>query len=288
MRTRDGGSEAQRRSSRQDPWNKLDDGDDRWDDHSPREGGDHVQPMEKLTMFKKSTPSVRTAYTTAHLDDTQLDFAPSFAQFDPKLAEGLASVHSTSGTETPEPRPFLARVDVNPVISWDSEAAGKDTYLTARSRMSGGAVSPHLNMAIPTPAAIPSQEHLYYSEGQSAEIHNPADDGPRRNNPFFNAIEDEEVPVRSAKSKGKEKMRYSDSESRPLPSQPMSVTVQQPEEDKDRSMQSLMAALDLPPDSQNPRVASMQPSLLSRTSQLTEDMTNDFPLPPGSQGYARR
>jgi hypothetical protein len=281
---------------------------------------DTVAPMEKLTMFKKS-PSVRTAYT--HKSEEPIPFDPhAFAQYHPNLAEELASDKVTG---MPVPRPFLGRVDPSNPISWDGETLGNsslNSVLSLRSnRMEGGAMSPSLSMAIPTPAATSSEPHRWQSAevvdlvGQSAEVF--GDDDPfgessqRRksfNNPFFKAQDaSTKSPTRplygstttlASTSKGKERSvnsnPFSDDNEMSFP-QPFtqhgakdslgSVT------STDRALANLIAALEIPEEEvqERLRVASMQPSFISNTSVYTsggeeEDVTQAFPLPPLTDG----
>ncbi|KAF9048744.1 hypothetical protein BJ165DRAFT_1402614 [Panaeolus papilionaceus] len=348
-----------RRKSKLEPWNKLGEDEDQWEGkyHTKEtKEVDQVAPMEKLTMFKK-TPSVRTAWTHNPAEDAgALQFPQSFAPFDPNLAQTLTLDKPT----LPEPRPFIGRVDANPTTSWDTQT-GKDSFLTVHSNLrSSGAMSPTLNMAIPTPPAVVT-EHKW----ESAEVVNfPAPVQPQNtasNNPFFNldnSTQDEqqttphnpffgatkdyqrsrsnsisrsrsgsmtrsrssslsttvpEVPLtKSAKAKGKERMRYSqatvasqatvtldpfaDIQSQ-LPPRPQFVQhvhtgSVSSTESKERALQSLVAALDLPESEvrNRLRIASMQPSIISQASAAStigpdvDEVARSFPLPPSSGG----
>ncbi|PPQ71185.1 hypothetical protein CVT24_010004 [Panaeolus cyanescens] len=349
--------DQQRRRSKLEPWNKLDDDEDHWD--SKTKEVDQVAPMEKLTMFKK-TPSVRTAWTHNPADDAHaLQFPQSFAPFDPNLAQTL----TLDKPNLPEPRPFLGRVDANPSISWDSET-GKESFLTVHSNLrSSGAMSPTMNMAIPTPPAVvtehkwESAEVVNFPNSQSAQVQNTTNNTPFFNldnqsqeekqatphNPFFGATKDyqvrprsnsfsrsrsgsitrsrssslstavPEVPLtKSAKAKGKERMRYSqatvasqatgsldpfaDIQSQ-LPPRPQFVQHGQTgsvssTESKERALQSLVAALELPEEEVRDRlrIASMQPSILSQASAASTigpdvgEVARSFPLPPSGAG----
>ncbi|KAJ7637694.1 hypothetical protein DFH06DRAFT_1138815 [Mycena polygramma] len=157
-----------------------------------------VGPMEKLTMFKNSSPSVRTAYTTApepHDVPAVTHFDHPFAQYHPNLAKEFAQ---DNGAELPTPRPFLARVEVAP-ISWDGDTVGRDSFLSLSSNHAASpsmAVSPGTAMAIPTPKLTSSEPHMW----ESAEVMQYDENGVRRspsrpnlgrrksaNNPFFGA-----------------------------------------------------------------------------------------------------
>ena len=318
------GDEARRRS-RAEPWSKLQEGDDKWEGMYQTRELDHVDavaPMEKLTMFQKS-PSVRTAYT--HKSDEPVAFDPhEFAQYHPNLAQELASDKVTG---IPMPRPFLGRVDPGNPISWDSDTLGNGSLTSVMSlrsnRMEGGAMSPSLSMAIPTPAATSSEPHRWQSAevvdlaGQSADFFD--DDDPfggstqRRkstNNPFFRAQEASiKSPPRNlygstanavAKpNSGKERLAndnpFSDDHGlslpRPFVQQHTTKDSVGSVSSTDRALQNLIAALEIPEEEvqERLRVASMQPSLISNTSVYTsggeeEDVTQAFPLPPLTDG----
>ncbi|KAG6865901.1 hypothetical protein C0991_010734 [Blastosporella zonata] len=185
---RNANGEQSRRRSHLEPWNKLEEGDDKWEGMYQTKEIDAVAPMEKLTMFKKRSPSVRTAYT--HKSDEPVTFeAHSFAQYHPSLAQELASNEKLD--ELPIARQFLGRVDAGPAISWDGETVRDSDY-------SRGTMSPVPNMAIPTPPATTSQLHhwesaevLHYQEPDpySANAHNLLVGERRKStgNPFFSA-----------------------------------------------------------------------------------------------------
>ncbi|KAF9468156.1 hypothetical protein BDZ94DRAFT_846904 [Collybia nuda] len=222
-RSRNNAADQERSRSRQEPWNKLEEGDDKWEGMYQAKEMDNVAPMEKLTMFKKS-PSVRTAYTHKSEEPTTFEHHP-FAQYHPNLAEELAS-GKTPGM--PVPRPFLGRVDAGPAISWDGETIANGSYLSVHSnRLSGGAMSPTLNMAIPTPVVTSSHPHRWESaevvhidHGQSAEVfdnNNPFGAGSERrkstsnNNPFFKG---QEYPERRRSRSYSQSSNHSHSRSR--------------------------------------------------------------------------
>jgi hypothetical protein len=274
--------------------------------------------MEKLTMFKKS-PSVRTAYTHKSEEPVAFD-VQAFAPYHPQLAAELAS-----GTLTgmPVPRPFLGRVDPTNPISWDGETLGKDSlnsvFSLRSNRMEGGAMSPTLNMAIPTPPAISSEPHLWQSaevvvvDEQSADVadnENPFGEGSHRrksfNNPFFKGREVSTNTVARSTSTGRTGFKpskdkepladdnpFSDDNELAYP-KPFAHHVNNSSlasvSSTDRAMQNLIAALDISEEEvqERLRVASMQPSFISNASVYTngeeEDVTQAFPLPPSTAG----
>ncbi|KAF8071699.1 hypothetical protein FPV67DRAFT_891554 [Lyophyllum atratum] len=313
--------EQGRRRSHLEPWNQLEDGDDKWEGMYQAKEIDNVAPMEKLTMFKKS-PSVRTAYT--HKSDEPVTFdAHPFAQYHPDLAQELAS--NNKAPELPIARQFLGRVDTGPAISWDGDTIGGDSYLSLRSgRLDSGSMSPTMAMAIPTPPATSSPLHRW----ESAEVVHYADhdrdaedpfgtEGERRrstNNPFFNAQVTSPSKPRSRSNstatatpaikvdKGKGRVLDEDpfdddkmpSFPRPFATNHTVNTSLSSVSSNDRAMQSLIAALDVSEEEVQARlrVASMQPSFISATSVYTsggeeEDVTGSFPLPPSTDGGHR-
>ncbi|KAJ6531715.1 hypothetical protein B0H19DRAFT_451872 [Mycena capillaripes] len=196
-------SNAHKGADKERAWGKLEeDNEDKWegkDGKYQQKGIVSVGPMEKLTMFKKSTPSVRTAYTTAP-DNQDLpsvahfDHHP-FAQYHPGLAKELAQ---DDGADLPTPRPFLARVETVAPISWDGDTVGRDSFLSLNSN---SAMSPGTDMAIPTPKLTSSFPHHWESaevmhfdqngdapRGRTSVVAESEPEPPRRkssNNPFF-------------------------------------------------------------------------------------------------------
>ncbi|KAJ7475780.1 hypothetical protein FB451DRAFT_1244726 [Mycena latifolia] len=147
-------------------WGKLDDDDDKWEGKEGKyqqKGVVSVGPMEKLTMFKK-TPSIRTTYTQSTQEPlpSVAHFTHPFAQYHPDLAKELAQDDGADLAEPPR-RQFLARVDPVPPISWDGETVGRDSFL---SLSSNPAMSPGMDMAIPTPQLTSSEPHYW----ESAEV----------------------------------------------------------------------------------------------------------------------
>ena len=290
-------TDKQRRRSRLESWNKLEDGEDKWEGMQTKEV-DQVVPMEKLTMFKRAA-SVRTAYTQKSVDDHPLTYPQSFAPFDTNLVRTL----SADQTIIPHPQPSQATNSIK-----------------TQSPSNLSPLSPNLNMAIPTPEAIVHQSHkwesaevVHYTEAQSADIVEPSvqDKDVRRSmhNPFFGSQEytrpksDASSNERSPNVKGKERVRDSMQGSM-ISSDPFEalMTSQTPKppivqhqatdssassQSKDRALQTLMGALELSEDEvrERLRVASMQPSVISQLSQFStpleeEEFLKTFVLPP--------
>ncbi|KAF8807009.1 hypothetical protein BYT27DRAFT_7167332 [Phlegmacium glaucopus] len=278
-------TDKQRRRSRLEPWNKLEEGKDKWEDTHQTKEVNQVVPMEKLTMFKRGA-SVRTAYTQKSVDETPLTYPQSFAPFDANLVRKL----SADDAAVPHPRPSL-------------NTKGQTSNLSPSNTL-GEPLSPSLNMAIPTPEATVLQPHkwesaevVHYAEGQSAEAVEPSSqdkDVRSTQNPFFGS-QDHVSRSNTPNAKGKERMHDSMMSSDPFEAldTPLSkpVFVHQATDSstssrgKDRALQALIAALDLPEDEvrERLRVASMQPSVISPRSLLPgdeEDFVRNFRLPP--------
>lgn len=319
--TRNGSGNDHRRRSHLEPWNKLEegnndnnDGDDKWEGmYQTKETKEtaEVAPMEKLTMFKK-TPSVRTAYTHRSTDVGAFDFPASYADFDPKLAETLTASQTNLALAQ---KPTV--VSSSPTA--DNTAAATNSLVSVNTLAANNASR---DMAIPTPPPTVSQLHRWESavvvQPQTAETHNDSATLSPPQNPFFdlkdndtdtNADENDggayargrspAMPdYKSPKARGKERMRYSDeqdpfddlnSQMPPKPAfvQQHSTTASTSStESKEKALQSLMAALELPEDEvrNRLRIASMQPSFISRLSSVAgdedEDVSRSFPLPP--------
>lgn len=293
--------EIDRSRSRLENWDKLGAGEDKWEgQYQTKEvasAADTVGPMEKLTMFKKSTPSTRTAYTHKSYEaPIVFDLNPHpFAQYHPNLAKDMASDTESSTTTV---RPFLGRVETGPALSWDSDVNGSFLSLN-HSEGDKAKTTPDITSS--APHFWESAEVINY-EGESAEIVDPQDHNnnpfmhevERRkstNNPFFNAQSSlpTRSPSKSPKGKGRELTSdpFSDQNAPSVPRLKHVQAESVSSETTDRAMRSLIAALDLTPEEVQDRlrVASMQPSIYSNASAFTDggdelDVTESFPLPP--------
>lgn len=305
-------SRAHQRDMAQRDWNKLGDDEDKWEGMNKPKGGGEVAPMEKLEMFKKSTPSVYTTKTTSEeLPPLNFDSHP-FSQYHPGLAKELASA------DEPSAAPYKT----------DSTDVG-GSYLSIRSnhRVSG-AMSPTVDMAIPTPALTSSELHRWESaevlnlEGQTAEVVDPDDSKnpfvhymERRkseHNPFFGASMPTSVP-KVNKGKGREitppqpistNNPFADATDDPLEKTPTrphfthtAVSSVSSVSSNDRAIQSLIAALDTTPEEVQERLKVAEPSIISDAADSIyttadysseeegddgeDDVTESFPLPPG-------
>ncbi|KAJ7170597.1 hypothetical protein C8R43DRAFT_55914 [Mycena crocata] len=205
-------SNAHKGVDKERAWGKLDDdNEDKWEGKEGKyqqKGVVSVGPMEKLTMFKKGTPSMRTTYTNTQENEQDPEPLPSvahfthpFAQYHPNLAKEFAQDDNAEIVQPPQ-RQFLARVETVPPISWDGDTVGRDSFL---SLSSNPAISTPIDMAIPTPQLTSSEPHywesaevMHYDQNGDALPRGRAsvaveqDSVPRRksaNNPFFGASE---------------------------------------------------------------------------------------------------
>ncbi|PCH42432.1 hypothetical protein WOLCODRAFT_137910 [Wolfiporia cocos MD-104 SS10] len=193
---------AAKRSAGGDKWKKLGDG--------ASGSSDNTRDMEEKHlggMFKKSSPSIRTARTKFSDDDHGYDLPQvEFSKYHPHLAEELAVGYPK--------RPFAGeaahRSDSG--TSWDGSTMRDDSFLSMRSgRVDSGTISPTIGFAKTTPAAESSPVHRWESaevltmeEANAAgahEVQNPfADVAEQRRsvgNPFFNAQEMQRTGTRS-------------------------------------------------------------------------------------------
>lgn len=213
-------ADLQRHRSHREHWGKLEDSnpEDKWEGRGKQSATEEsVGPMEKLTMFKKA-PSVRTAYTHTEEEPMHFEIPHPFAQQYPLYNRSQVNPENDSSDYSNNqsmhiPKPFIDH-DTNPhVFSWDDATQGSFLSVRTHSERLSGAMSPSLNMAIPTPPATSSPLHRWESaeiinfDGQSAEIvnANPFEDENRAEerrkssgNPFFGAHDD--VPRRRSRS----------------------------------------------------------------------------------------
>ncbi|KAJ7773191.1 hypothetical protein B0H16DRAFT_1409101 [Mycena metata] len=299
-------------------WGKIEEDDeDRWEgqDGKPRQKEIHsVGPMEKLTMFKKSTPSMRTTYTNTSEPLPPVQFDHPFAQYHPNLAKELAEDNGDLGR--PPQRPFLARVEVAP-ISWDGDTVGRDSFL---SLSSNNGMSPGTDLALPTPKLTSSEPHRW----ESAEVMSYDDNGdalPRgrassvavpelrksSHNPFFGASTRMSTHSTRSRSRSQSRSRTPSFSSpsktslseadpatmpMPAPRPPADVPAFKSEHissgSHDRALASLIAALgpaaSVADVQERLRVASMNPSVMSaytEASEYAEDAIREsWPVPP--------
>lgn len=299
---------------RLNPWNKLEEKNiDVWEGMvpSPSTGGVIFPPTmessshatgsgEKLaTMFKKS-PSLHStdkgsseSHGAPYFGHALAESA-EFAKYHPHLAEELAK------TVTPI-RPYIARQNSGPPISWDGETILEDdTFVSLRtgrfdSHLTSGSesLSPTVVKVNNTPTATYSEPHrwesaevMHYEEVESADnqqVQNPFSDlasetRKSANNPFFNARDKVEVPRRRSSNPFADSARVPRTITH-TPEDSMSSTYT-----ADRALQSLIDALGVSPEDaqERLRIASMQSTHVSVISTGSADDTSvaEFPLPP--------
>lgn len=304
---------ARRKRDRPDPWNRLEEKEvDVWEGMvpSPSTKGVIFPSTTEFTLPAKSTPQGSTDKLgtmfkkSPSLHSTEKDSSESngaayfaqtlaqsaeFAKYHPHLAEELAK------TVTPM-RANMTRQSANGPISWDGETIREDdTFVSLRSQHfnphlvnTTEALSPPLVKVINTPAATTSQPHywesaevMHYDEADLADIQhvqNPFADiqletRTNTNNPFFNAQGQVEVPRRRSPNPFSDSARVSRNITGSTP-EPLDSAY-----DADRALQSLIAALNVPPKAE--RIASMQSthaSVISTASDYASIV--DFPIPP--------
>lgn len=312
----------EQRQSHEGIWNKLEDNNvDKWEkSYHTQEAKDStpadVTPMEKLTMFKKS-PSVRTAYTHKSTDASNFSYPSSYAEFDPSLAASLKTSnsgpqpllkHADSGLRSwPEsnaahvsssvsvPR-FMAIPTPPPTVShphkWEAaeivhysegqsadvvnpfeeeESSGKmihnpffsaKDYAPSRKRSTSTSTVRSNSRTRSRANSTTTQATVTLSKGKERAVAPPV-------NPFDDITTSPEVPLPSFLTHGAS-----------------SSTSSMDQGDRERALMSLVAALNLSEDEVRDRlrIASLQPSVMSGTSfiSVSEDMTNEFPLPPST------
>lgn len=283
--------------ARQERWSRLqDDKDDKWETRFSVQTGQishgTLPPMEKLTTFK----------TSLHSSDK------SESSYQSHVLSGPLAVHNPRMVEEfgqPLSRNVMGRTEPREPMSWDSGTFGDDSVVpSVRSKefSPSGAVS-----AFPTPQAT---AHVHSHRWESAEVMHFGDEGgrgddsstmrtsfsdgtPRRerrkstNNPFFGGSPDKGRVLPRSRSASRTRSRSSSNASNANPFADPEMPMPQLPSDRyqtDRAMQSLIAALDSPPQ-QRPgelRVSSI-PSMAASTSEEGDDRVESysaFPLPP--------
>lgn len=297
-------ADIDRRRSKAEAWDKLDDGDteDKWEgmNSGKRPVNREVKEMDTLPpssmgMFQKTSSSL------SHSNYNSAEDSPTTAAF--KMSHPYASsqgaVPDAKDLLGREPQHLLSQIDSGPPLSWGDS---KSSFLSS-TRLSGGAMSPSLSMAIPTPPAVKTEVHhwesaevVHYSE--TAEVVNQRQSKGLAN-PFFNAVEYHPAPlsggsnssssyqsahsrnssnatiqqadVVASNAKGKERVVSIDPFRDPLP-KPKFInhiaTSSTSSSDNERAIRQLVAAASLDDLSEDEvqrrlRVASMQPSIIS-------------------------
>jgi hypothetical protein len=272
-------------------------------------------PMEKLGAMFHRSPSTNSGEKSCdtHGNRESIGTMQHFAKYHPGLAEEMASKPVDAGfvvTKPPPVRRFQGRAQADsvPTISWDSETLGGDSLLSVHERLSG-TMSPTGTMAKSTPPATASGSHRWESAevghidvdsfgmSEAGDLRSPFADSAASTksslnrsviNPFFNAQEKSQkrtLPTNTTSAY--EPNPFTDSNAavtRPYldaPSETMSGVGSS--SNNIQAMQSLIAALDMPPE-EHLRVVSMQSSCYSRSSTIMsgDDVVSvtAFPYPP--------
>ncbi|KAF7424652.1 hypothetical protein PC9H_009962 [Pleurotus ostreatus] len=303
-------------SHRGDPWNKLESGDeDKWAGMQTSEVGhrnveekgtqESVGPMEKLTMFKTRSPSVRTAVTTKSNLDLPLPIFDRMHAHPFNPYGGPPSLPGSVGS-----KPHLGSVDTGGSISWSSEQDG--AYFSLRSDNfdinTARAISP--SAARPTPPTTTTSSLHQWESAEVVTYSDPFDDEQSESrksihNPFFSAQEFDEAKSKAVAkaAKGKEKVAARDdhsSDSASTTSSPLAPkhAANDSQSDNERAILSIIAALENGSPSLTPEPNSRVLSTLSTGTgysgidgysvsaygQTEEDVTQAFPLPPHAKG----
>jgi hypothetical protein len=288
------------------PWTRFDDGEDSWEGRN--------EMSERTTPANITLPS-ETQRATSPLSSSRSlanhnkfgseHYQLPFSQYHPKLPEPVV-------LEPPHP----VVVDNQPTTSVDGSTAG--TFLSLGTvRIESGKMSPTFNIAKMTPPATASKLHRWESaevidpdaNAQEIEVHHdpfsekstpttysPSDTaGDRKSfhNPFFNA----HPGVHSRRPSATKKQSTMSISSDPFNKDDLVITMPKPKFvshsanessssggslGNDKSLQSLIAALELPQGviEERLRIASMHPSETSRYSTVADSPVGyAIPLP---------
>jgi hypothetical protein len=300
--TRNSRADGDRRRSKAEAWDKLNDNDmeDKWEsmNSGKQPVNREVKEMDTLSpssmgMFQKSPSSIsHSNYHTAEDSPTTAAF-----KLNHPYASSKSAVPDAKELLGREPQSLLSQIDSGPPLSWTDS---KSSFLSS-TRLSGGAMSPSLSMAIPTPPAVRTEIHhwesaevVHYSE--TAEV---VQDRQSKGlaNPFFNAVEYpapllsggstasyqsahsrnsstatiQQADIVASSAKGKERVVSIDPFRDPLP-KPKFIhhiaTNSTSSSDNERAIRQLVAAASLDDLGEDEvqrrlRVASMQPSIIS-------------------------
>jgi hypothetical protein len=277
-RSRNIQGDKSRRRSRLEPWAKLGEGEDKGNGGEWSAAGE----MEKMdSMFKAS--SIHSGATS-----TRTDFQPDptqLSRYHQGLAEELAGAPTaetqrTSDYEHPQPvRPYTGRAGEPLPISWGAETTGDESFLSLRStgQLSGSMSPTATGLAKPTPPVSDSplstqHERMWQS---AVVVHPPSMALDGEEDPFANPRD----PFADAQDARARAFAASVVDADAGGHRPTASSAS-----SEHAMQSLIAALDLPPKQieQRLRVASLSPSEYSAASAYSDEqeVIRDFPLPP--------
>ncbi|KAH0832951.1 hypothetical protein J3R83DRAFT_11924 [Lanmaoa asiatica] len=283
-KSRNTSNNASRRRSHLEPWTRMEDDDDRWEEQGRRERPMKQRPpSEPLgAMFHRTISNTSGEKSLEGYNRESVGTMQHFAKYHPGLAAEMASQGAVTGGDggVAKPPPVLhlmgRGLDMTPPISWDGETVGGDSFVSLHP----GSV---IATAKSTPPAMTSSLHhweraevLHVSQvdsdfSEAGELQSPFADSassvkssPKGQNPFFSA---RDYPVK----------RKPDTHKNPF-ADANSV------HDSSTALQSLIAALEVPQGLESDdRITSVQSSVYSR---MTGDDGNSaisvtaFPYPP--------
>lgn len=300
------------------PWTRFDDGEDKWEGRTQMaEKGLGSVALHPGTQRTPSPHSTERSLTTADHFGSQHGVASGsmpLSHYHPQLAEQMA---------LEPPRPI--RADDQPKASLDGSTTG--TFLSLGTvHIESGKMSPTFNQAKTTPPATASRLHRWESaevidpdaRAQELEInpdllsekstpttYSPTDtfeDRKSLHNPFFNAHpgvhsrNPSTVRKSSAMSVSSDPFNKDEGEMMTMPKPTFTSHSAHDSSSSggsygnERSMQSLIAALDLPQEviEERLRIASMQPSEGSRYSTaMDSSLGYGTPVPEAEHGYVQ-
>ncbi|KAJ3511865.1 hypothetical protein NMY22_g15509 [Coprinellus aureogranulatus] len=181
-------ADQDRRRSKLEPWDELKDRDmeDKWEGMPSTPGASDAKEMKTLSPAVYQNSPSGSSYGNPDSTSAVYQNHPYATAAPPKVPEARELLGR-------EPH-VLGEINSGPPISW--AASDSNSSFLSSTRMEGGAMSPTMAMAIPTPPAQKSQLHrwesaevVHISDGESAEI---VDQHIRQSshNPFFSAVED--------------------------------------------------------------------------------------------------
>jgi hypothetical protein len=307
---RDDDGEKGRRRSRLEPWARL-------DEKPPQLSVPPASPLSGLSGMNPASPGPGQLFAKSPSVLSHGGPSPEPASADVELAHKFAAGLKPLAIAPPAlavPRAQAGRAGSD-ADSWGGETAAEhtDSFLNLREMRMSGAMSPVLGFAKQTPPATAGILHVgALHAGESAVVVNPFTEhdgeaaetdvdeaaGP---NPFFGGGGGGGDPFADAHAA---RARAFARSHRTVASDTSIATSA-----SEHAMQSLIAALDLPPEDVEARLrvasmspselsaadvdvrarlhASMAPSAISAVTFDEEDELPEFPLPPASQGSHR-
>ncbi|KAG6334219.1 hypothetical protein ID866_4863 [Astraeus odoratus] len=310
-RARNLASNASRRRSHLEPWDRLkDEEEDHWEGKSATSASAAKQrpasvsgPFEKLAAMFGRSPSANSSEEkpagARGAGRESFGTLQPFEKYHPDLAAEMASgLASEAGSQIAKPPPvrsFMGRTEIGPAVSWDGETIAADSFLS-------GTMSPtFVSKEKLTPAATASDPHRWeraevlhtdYAGSIASHPSSFADSSSAKlrrapSNPFFNA------QVKQFKRPTPPKPQpnpFAD----PAPADEVSSPVESPANaipaSNTRALQSLIAALQPADADPRSRVVSMQSSVYSSGSYIAngnDDVDSVTSLPYPSAQFSR-